>query len=1210
MPQSPESPDQGLALDLAKAQPFAVLGEELRARATGNRLDVTGVYGAAVARAVLEIARKSQVTLVVAPGRDEARAMASDLGFWCTESDPAVTVVRSAHNFPFAPVHTDKRSAMARAAALSELASPSDAPRIVCVDAAMLLRRLPPPEDMRAATVTVLAGAAWEHEATLLALIHAGYTRVPLVEDPGSYAVRGTVVDIWPAGAETPTRLELEDDLVASMSAFDSETQISLPTGGHATTLRALVVPPTGLALHTEAHALRARRTIMALADALDFPSSKARSLAEELSAGRPVFADDAYLPVFYNELATMFDYVASNAAVVLWDPAGVVAALTDELAQFARAESDTAGKLVCTPASLHVTEEALCEILGRTIVTTLSGIGARGSEGTGLAAYAEVRRELALGTRPNDVALLRSAHSQTGAGLKSGTSALAPVVAHLARLRDAGMTTLLTARSELQASRLAELLEHQGLKLRTLRGDLAAALAGLKVSEVGLRVGALSAGALLPGEGLAVVTDEDIFGTRTHRAKEKRTKGSASRAFIDDMRALHVGDYVVHSEHGVGRYLGLTERLIGGAKLDLLIVEYSGSDKLYLPAYRLSQLQKFSGAEGAAPKLDRLGGSTFSKTKTRAKSEVRKLADDLLRLYAEREAARTEPLAALDDTYRAFEATFPYDETHDQQEAIEAVLDDLAKDKPMDRLVCGDVGFGKTEVAMRATFRVAIAGKQVAVLCPTTVLAQQHFRSFEARMAGYPVRVVCLSRFQSKKEQTEALKGVKDGTVDIVIGTHRLLSKDVHYKRLGLVVVDEEQRFGVAHKERMKAMKSEVHVLTLSATPIPRTLQLAVGGLRDLSLITTAPTDRRAVRTLVTRNESAIIADAIDRELSRGGQVYFVYNRVDGLYERAERIRELVPRARVAVAHGQMGTRGPDDESVLEQTMLDFVDGHYDVLVATTIVESGLDIPRANTILIDRADNYGLSQLYQLRGRVGRGKERAYCYLLVPPTDTLTDEARARIEAIERHTELGSGFKIASLDMELRGTGDLLGAEQSGTVSSIGFELFCRMLEDAVAELRGEVTSSEVDPEISIDESALIGEGYVSDVGLRLSLYKRLSSAQSALDVEDIAAEMENRFGAVPEETLRFVRLMRIKTQLRGLRILGCEATSTTVTLHLREDTPLDPSKVLALVKLPKSPYKLTPDMRLTRRWDDGAKPGGMARAEELLDALAACQS
>ena len=657
-----------------------------------------------------------------------------------------------------------------------------------------------------------------------------------------------------------------------------------------------------------------------------------------------------------------------------------------------------------------------------------------------------------------------------------------------------------------------------------------------------------------------------------------------------------------MHAEHGIGRYLGLQHKQVGANTVDLLCVEYAGGDKLYLPVYRLNQIQKFTGGDGT-PKLDRLGGQTFAKTKAKVAKNLRQMADELLRLYAERRAAPGEATPPVDDDYRAFEATFPFDETPDQARAIAEVDRDLEAERPMDRLVCGDVGFGKTEVAIRAAFRVAASGRQVAVLCPTTVLAQQHYLNFKHRFEASALEVRALSRFQSKADQDATMRGLREGKVDVVVGTHRLLSKDIHFKHLGLLVVDEEQRFGVTHKERIKALRLNVDVLTLSATPIPRTLQMAVSGLRDMSIITTPPADRRSIRTIVTRHDDNVVRDAVTREIGRGGQVFYVYNRVEGLYERAARLAQLLPSARICVAHGQMG------EHALEQAMFDFVEGRFDILCATAIIESGLDIPRANTMIVDRADMFGLSQLYQLRGRVGRSKERAYCYLVVPPQNAMTDEARARIEALERHTELGSGFQIASLDLELRGSGDLLGPDQSGNVASVGFELFCQMLDEAVHELRGEVVVHEVDPEMSFDCDAMLPEDYVGDIGVRLSLYKRLASASGPEDVDDLAVEMEDRFGAPPPEARRLVHLMRLKTELRRLRVLACEASARGVTLHLRTDTPLDPAKIMKLVQPKASNYKLTPDMRLTRRTrETEAYTSGLEATDKLLSELSGC--
>ncbi|MEM9728706.1 MAG: transcription-repair coupling factor, partial [Myxococcota bacterium] len=684
---------------------------------------------------------------------------------------------------------------------------------------------------------------------------------------------------------------------------------------------------------------------------------------------------------------------------------------------------------------------------------------------------------------------------------------------------------------------------------------------------------------------------------------------------FLEDLRELAVGDYVVHADHGVGRYLGLQHKALSVTALDrlhgrapqtveVMVVEYAGKDRLFLPVTRLGVVQKFKGQEGHQPKLDRLGGTTFATKKKRVRKAVRQMAEELLKLYAERAATRREPIDPATGEYAEFEATFPFEETRDQARAIDDVLSDLQEPQPMDRLVCGDVGFGKTEVALRAAFRVAMSGRQVALLCPTTVLAQQHYRTFSGRLRDYPLEVKVLSRFVSKAEQTETLAALKDGTVDLVVGTHRLLSKDVHFKRLGLLVVDEEQRFGVAHKERIKKLRTNVDVVTLSATPIPRTLQLAVGGMRNLSLITTAPQDRRAVRTFVCRWDEHLIKEAVERELSRGGQVFFVYNRIEGLYERAQRLQDLVPSARIAVAHGQM------KPALLDKTMTDFVEGAYDVLCSTAIVESGLDIPRANTILIDRADALGLAQLYQLRGRVGRSDQRAYCYLITPPPNEMSEESRIRMEALERFSGLGAGFRVATLDMELRGAGNLLGSEQSGNASLVGFDMFVQMLDEAVSELRGETVQQDVDTELSLDIEHYLPEDYIDDIGLRLSLYRRFATAGDDSVVDELAEEMEQRFGTPPQPARDFVRVMALKPALRALRALGCEADTSRVTLHLREDTDLDPGRLMPLVSQAGSDWSLSPDMKLTRRYRDEESLDAVDRVRSLLAELAALRT
>ena len=1218
------SPTESVELDPLPSvlPPEGVVVTRLAAIASlrAPRIDVAGVRGAADAALIAELARAGPI-VVVSEEPDHAARLAGDIAFLLgkkggdedDDEDAAVLVLTMPDASPYADLNPDRRGAMVRMATLSHLAS--DRPwDVLVVPPSALVRKLVPPRVIRAATFHVRKDDELARDMLVRDLLDAGWLRVPVVEDPGSFAVRGSILDVWPPGTVNPVRIELYGDLVESLKTFDATSQTTIGEP-----LEEVWLCPARDAILTKEHVDRAKRRIANLADMIDWPTTKTRLLIDDVATGRAFFGADGFLPAYYEDLAPLSAYLPKEARFVLSAPSAITAAVRDELA---RAQSDAAAKEAQPSFILethYVTEEAAAEAVAAHSVVNLYNTAIAGSPGEGFARWETTNDPLHLAALDNEdlTRAVKSARTTKG-------NALAPVARRVLHYKDNGLRVFITARAQTQAERLCSLLGHQGVRCK-IQTSLGAARPDTDVEVV---VGPLTRGVILPGEGLSIVTEEEIFGGRAHKTRERKVRDKA-RPFVEDLRSLHVGDYVVHAEHGIGRYQGLVHREVGGLTVDLLVVDYVGGDKLYLPVYRLNQIQKFSGAESGEPKLDRLGGASFAKTKSKVRQAVRQMADELLRLYAERMAQPGDAIDAVDDEYRAFEATFQFDETEDQARAIEEVNKDLETARPMDRLVCGDVGFGKTEVAIRAAFRVAMAGKQVAVLCPTTVLAQQHYRTFEGRMRDYPMTVKVLSRFQSTKESNEILAGIKDGKVDVVIGTHRLLSKDIHFKSLGLLVVDEEQRFGVAHKERIKQLRVNVDVLTLSATPIPRTLQMAVAGIRDLSLITTPPVDRRAVRTFVTAWDEQVLKEAIGRELHRGGQVFYVYNRVEGLYEKANVVQRLFPNARIAVAHGQMAIKRTaksvvamrrknraevepesqfesQSESALEQTMLDFVEGRYDILCATAIIESGLDIPRANTIIIDRADLFGLAQLYQLRGRVGRSKERAYCYLVVPPPNAMNDDARARIEALERHTELGSGFKIASLDLELRGAGDILGAEQSGNIASVGLDLFSQMLDEAVHELRGEPVVHDVDPELSFDVTALLPDDYVADVGVRLSIYKRLASAIDEAEVGAIAIEMEDRFGPPPSEAKCLVRLMTLKCELRKLKVLGCEATTRSVTLHLRDDTPLDPQKILGLVKLRNSPYKLTPDMRLTRKFDGASD--GLVNAEEMLVELSRC--
>jgi transcription-repair coupling factor (superfamily II helicase) len=1198
-------------LDLPEDRPI-LTARELSARAgQGGVIHATGAAPGATALIVRSLVAGSKKRVIaITSDVETARALAADVSFLlgahdADDAEAGATTLGSVLLFvpneasPYADVNPDRRAAQARLATLFHVAMGLPWSVLVCPIAA-LARKVVPRDEIVDHAELLVVDQDTDREKLTARLAASGYVRSPLVEDPGTFAVRGALLDVWPPLAETPVRVELLGDGILAMKTFEPEGQRTLRE------VREVWLPPVREAILTPENVERARERVRAVCDAINFPSSKTRALVDDVASGRAFFGAEGFLPA-YSELSPLASHLPDDVTVVLEDPSALTSALRDELGRAAADEQQKASEPHFGLAAFYETEASVATWLGGRTVVALHRSGVTGGEAERASMERfEIAPEDAPSLATQDQSDLARAIKAARAS-KGKTGALDPLVRRIGAWREHGLRVVLAARAQTQVERLVTLLRHHDVKVQPVLGAFDASVldGGNKASrEAALVVsGSLARGVIAPAEGLVLVTEEEVFGSRAHRrAARAASSKTGSRPFVEDLKRLSVGDFVVHVEHGIGRYMGLVHKQVGSVTVDLLLVEYAGGDKLYLPVYRLNQIQKFIGGEGA-PKLDRLGGQTFAKTKARVAKQLKQMADELLRLYAERRAVPGEAFPPPDDDYRAFEATFPFDETPDQARAIGDVSADLEAPRPMDRLVCGDVGFGKTEVALRAAFRVASSGKQVAVLCPTTVLAQQHYRSFELRMANYPITVRAMSRFQTKEEQSATLRGLKDGSVDVVIGTHRLLSKDVHFKRLGLLVVDEEQRFGVTHKERIKALKTNVDVLTLSATPIPRTLQMAVSGLRDMSIITTPPVDRRAIRTIVTRHDEKVIKDAIDREIARGGQVFYVYNRVEGLYERAARIAELLPAARLCVAHGQMG------EAALEQTMLDFVEGRYDVLCATAIIESGLDIPRANTILIDRADMFGLAQLYQLRGRVGRAKERAYCYLIVPPPNAMTDEARTRIEALERHTELGSGFQIASLDLELRGAGDLLGPDQSGTVASVGFELFCQMLEEAVHELRGEIVIHEVDPEMVFDAEALLPEEYISDVGVRLSLYKRLASAGGEGEVADLAAEIEDRFGPPPAEARRFVHLMRLKTELRKLHVLACEASAKMVTLHLRDDAPLDAAKVLKLVQQRGSPYKLSPDMRLTRRTKDTESfASGLEATDKLLAEMQAC--
>ncbi|RLA95851.1 MAG: transcription-repair coupling factor, partial [Deltaproteobacteria bacterium] len=699
--------------------------------------------------------------------------------------------------------------------------------------------------------------------------------------------------------------------------------------------------------------------------------------------------------------------------------------------------------------------------------------------------------------------------------------------------------------------------------------------------------VGELSGGFILPEEGLVFISEEEVFGEKGRVAKAPRPSAPPLSSFED----LEVGDYLVHVDYGIGLYRGLSRIEFEGEKKEFLLIEYEGGDRLYVPIERLDLVHKYFGPREEPPRLDRLGSASWRRAKRRAKRAAEEIARELIEIYAARKAFEGFAFSPRDAYYQEFEATFPYEETPDQWQAIEDVMRDMESPRPMDRLICGDVGFGKTEVAIRAAFKAVMDGKQVALLVPTTVLAQQHYQTFSARFQGYPIVVEMLSRFRSPRRQKEILEGLREGKVDVVIGTHRLLQKDVRFRDLGLLIIDEEQRFGVAHKERLKELKKTVDCLTLTATPIPRTLQMSLVGIREMSLISTPPPARQTISTRVLPFDPRIVREAIIKEVRRGGQVFFVHNRVKEIQEVARRLQELVPEVRIGIAHGQMRERE------LERVMLRFVRGEIDLLVCTSIIESGLDIPNANTIIINRADRFGLADLYQLRGRVGRSAKKAYAYLLVPPRKELTASSAKRLRAIQELSELGSGFRLALRDLEIRGAGNLLGHRQSGHIAEVGLELYNALLEEAIRELKGEEVPKKPTPEIHIPIEAYIPEEYVEEEAQRLGLYKRLSLVEGEEELEELKEEIRDRFGPPPAEVRNLFEVIELKIWLQRYRVQRLEMKAGELRLLL-SDGRVAPERLVRAVEESKGKARLTPSGELI------LEVGGMGWRESIEEA------
>jgi transcription-repair coupling factor (superfamily II helicase) len=1000
-----------------------------------------------------------------------------------------------------------------------------------------LLRPSLAPHLLATRVLEVRVGDELLPEILLEALDEGGYAREDPVTAPGQMARRGGILDVFPSDADEPVRIEFFGDNVESLRRFDPDTQRA-------------TAPLAALEALPLADLFATRSLLSALPAVLDERFAGRRELPpfkDALERGLPPEGLVDLLPLVPGATVPPWQHLPRGTVVVV-EPEAV---RQEAETLFARAREDRERRgegLLPEVGEALVPPEALAAHLAEARVIEVREVETAGET-------------LHLASRP--------APSYAG-----DMNRLA------ADLRATSATTVVFLGNPGRADRLADVLREEGLAV----GE------GTRILP---RVGALSRGFEVPEAGLLVLADGDVFPEEVHLHARGRRRGL--RTFLSDFRDLKVGDLVVHEEHGIGRFIGLETLPIGGTTRELMVLGYQGGDKLKVPVEAFDRIQKYTSSEAARPQVDRLGSGQWEKTKTRVKKAMRDMALELLKLYAERKARPGHAFQGESPWQREFEVAFEYDETPDQAQAIAEVAADMASTVPMDRLVCGDVGYGKTEVAMRAAMRAVLDGKQVAVLAPTTVLAFQHWKTFRKRFAPFPVAVEMISRFRTPKEIKAVLARTAAGGVDVLIGTHRILSKDVVFRDLGLLVVDEEQRFGVAAKEKLKQLKTTVDCLTLSATPIPRTLQMGLSGIRDMSVIETPPRDRLAIQTMVVKFSTDTIAAAIRQELAREGQVFMVHNRVESIVSLAALVQRLVPEARVVVGHGQM------PEAELERVMLSFVEGRADVLVATTIVENGLDIPRANTLIVNRADRYGLAQLYQLRGRVGRSDRRAFAYLLVPPDTVLSEIARKRLAAIREFSDLGAGFRIAALDLELRGAGNLLGGQQSGHIQAVGLDLYVKLLEQAILELRGEPPRELPRTALHLGVELRIPPGYVPETHQRLQVYKRVSQARTTAELESLLAELRDRYGPPPSEVLGLVGYAELRVKAEALGIVQVDAAAGALTLRFDPRTPLRPEP-LAELAAARGGARLLPD---GLRWPAAGEPP-LAALEALLGRLA----
>ncbi len=1090
------------------------------------------------------------VVLFVVPADRDLEDAVADTRFFLSalEGLSLSTVERAVVSFPSHEVDPYRGMTphfgvvSARARALYALAGGTV--RVVVASAPALMPRVSAPARMLNAGMELKTGQEIPPADLAELLVDAGFTREDPADEHGEFALRGGILDLYPASSSHPVRLEFFGDTIESLRTYDPSTQRSIAVVDQLTVVPLLdrLGDDRSASVFDYLAQSRASRIIVSEADEVGAAVDKLleqvqRSYATASGIVTPPVDEEAPEDV---DAFSEWDALSATGSDADPDSGEVPALSPPRRAPVRRRRAAPVQRDLPAPDRLFIDRATFDARLASAIV--LSELG--------LADDVSLQADRSSAPPPGTPRLTSSVTVRSQPAVERH-GRLPEWVAEIKRLRESGESILFVAMTAGRAERTIEVLkEYDVFAVPVDRADDA------RYAAVLVTIGSLSRGFRLPEAGLHIYAEADVFDEDRRAPDRRRT---ANQAFLSDLRDLKVNDLIVHVDHGIGVFVGLKQIGLGDSMQEFLEIRYAGEDKLFVPLERLDLVQKYTGA--TRPPIDRLGGTSWERTKSKVKKAMRDMAEELLKLYATRQAVPGHSFAGDSHWQHEFEDAFPYELTPDQKTAVIDIKRDMESSTPMDRLLCGDVGYGKTEVAMRAAFKTVMEGKQVAVLAPTTVLAFQHDKTLRERFAGFPVQIAMVSRFRTKAEQTETLTELAAGKVDIIVGTHRLLSKDVRFRDLGLLVVDEEQRFGVSHKERIKQMRRKVDVLTMSATPIPRTLNMSLVGIRDMSVIETPPKDRLSIQTNVVKFDQQVIGRAIRNELERGGQIFFVHNRVESIFSIGDLLQRLVPEARLVVGHGQM------NDDVLERAMLDFVARKFDILLATTIIENGLDIPNANTIIINRADRYGLSQLYQLRGRVGRSDRPAYAYLLVPPEDNLSPIAKKRLAAIQEFSDLGSGFRVAALDLEIRGAGNLLGGEQSGHIETVGFEMYMKLLEQTVRELKGEDLEDDVRANVSLRVDLKIEVSYVSDMNQRLMLYRKVAAARHDDEIDKTLEEAQDRYGPLPMSVLNLADYGRIRVMADRLGVESIDRDGRTVVIKFRPQTKLDPVRLVALV-------------------------------------------